>query len=529
MAFCCCASRSPSRSRSRSDSRTPPSSSRSRSRSHSPASSASVPSRSRSRSTSGSRLRSRTLSPGGSSSRSSSPQSATSRNNKTPRSAQSSSSPRSRSSRSSQGSSRSPGWLSSSAVPRNSRSSRHRLSGGTGRITSSPAGQLCHSAGSTGSGDGDRRPLAICVRNLPLRSSDTSLKDGLFHEYKKHGKVVTVKVAGQGSDRVAIVRFKKTEDVDKALEVSRDKLFFGCKIEVTPWDSGLDLDDNEFRPLEADLDEYHPKATRTLFIGNLEKDVTAAELRSSFETFGPIIEIDIKKQSQGGASGAAGAVASASSVGSVVGGGGGGNSSSSSSSSSAANNNNNNNAYAFCQYADIASVVRAMRHLDGEQVGNTRVKLGFGKSMPTNCVWLHGVAETVAEKFLARHMSRFGHVSYAAIDRERCNGLVFYDQVSCAQAAVQELRGRALAGRKLQVDFASRECQAHFFELVEREPRSNSSSSAAAAALAASAIQHRLPATTTTPSSSSRTVRTPSCSSRSSTHSKERTGSSSSR
>ena len=71
--------------------------------------------------------------------------------------------------------------------------------------------------------------------------------------------------------------------MDKALEVSRDKLFFGCKIEVTPWDSGLDIDDNEFRPLEADLDEYHPKATRTLFIGNLEKDVTSADLRQHFE------------------------------------------------------------------------------------------------------------------------------------------------------------------------------------------------------------------------------------------------------
>ena len=88
-------------------------------------------------------------------------------------------------------------------------------------------------SGSTGS-DSDRRPLAICVRNLPLRSSDTSLKDGLFHEYKKHGKVVTVKVAGQGTERVAIVRFKKAEDVEKALEVSRDKLFFGCKIQVRP-------------------------------------------------------------------------------------------------------------------------------------------------------------------------------------------------------------------------------------------------------------------------------------------------------
>ena len=103
---------------------------------------------------------------------------------------------------------------------------------------------------------------------------------------------------------------------------------------------------------------------------------------------------------------------------------------------------------------------------------------------------------------------------------------LFCLQVSCAQAAVQELRGRALAGRKLQVDFASRECQAHFFELVEREPRGGGGG-------AASAPVHRMPSlagsAVTTPTST-RVVRTPSCSSsRSSTHSKERTGSSSSR
>jgi RNA recognition motif-containing protein len=44
-----------------------------------------------------------------------------------------------------------------------------------------------------------------------------------------------------------------------------------------------------FRPYEAELDEFHPKATRTLFIGNLEKDVTASELRKHFEQFGEII------------------------------------------------------------------------------------------------------------------------------------------------------------------------------------------------------------------------------------------------
>lgn len=68
----------------------------------------------------------------------------------------------------------------------------------------------------------------------------------------------------------------------------QDKLFFGCKIEVLPHE-GIDGDDNDFRPLEAELDEYHPKATRTLFVGNLEKEVSSSELKSHFDQFGEII------------------------------------------------------------------------------------------------------------------------------------------------------------------------------------------------------------------------------------------------
>lgn len=38
---------------------------------------------------------------------------------------------------------------------------------------------------------------------------DTSLRDGLFHEYKKHGKVTSVNVIGETDTRYAIVSFKK--------------------------------------------------------------------------------------------------------------------------------------------------------------------------------------------------------------------------------------------------------------------------------------------------------------------------------
>jgi len=76
---------------------------------------------------------------------------------------------------------------------------------------------------------------AIKIRNLPSRSSDTSLKDGLYHEYKKHGKVSWVRVCGVGAERYAIVCFKSTDHASRAVSSSQDKLFFGCKIQVTAY------------------------------------------------------------------------------------------------------------------------------------------------------------------------------------------------------------------------------------------------------------------------------------------------------
>ncbi|XP_039756430.1 protein split ends isoform X2 [Pararge aegeria] len=275
------------------------------------------------------------------------------------------------------------------------------------------------------------RPLAICVRNLPTRSTDSSLKDGLYHEYKKHGKVVWVKVVGQNADRYAVVRFKKPSDVEKALEVSQDKLFFGCKISVAPHQS-CDDDAESAKPYETDIDEYHPKATRTLFIGNLEKDVTQQQLRDKFKHFGRIIEIDIKKGSGGGAG------------------------------------------YAFCQYASISSVVEAIRAMDGEHVGSSRVKLGFGKPVATTCVWVDGLTEHTEKQVLGA-VSRCGAATSVCVDRAAGAALVHFEQAAAAGGAVRELRRVAAQlsaaepdHPRLCVDYASRECQEAFYEQLEK-------------------------------------------------------------
>lgn len=267
------------------------------------------------------------------------------------------------------------------------------------------------------------------MRNLPTRSTDSSLKDGLYHEYKKHGKVVWVKVVGQNADRYAVVRFKKPSDVEKALEVSQDKLFFGCKISVAPHQS-CDEDADSAKPYETDIDEYHPKATRTLFIGNLEKDVTQQQLRDKFKHFGRIIEIDIKKGSGGGAG------------------------------------------YAFCQYASISSVVDAIRAMDGEYVGGSRVKLGFGKPVATTCVWVDGLTEHT-EKQVLQCVSRCGAATSVCVDRAAGAALVHFEQAAAAGAAVRELRRVAAQASvaepdrpRLAVDYASRECQVSYYRVA---------------------------------------------------------------
>jgi hypothetical protein len=49
------------------------------------------------------------------------------------------------------------------------------------------------------------------------------------------------------------------------------------------------------RPRDFDLNEFHAKATRTLFVGNISREVVPAEIHERFKEFGEILEIDIKK------------------------------------------------------------------------------------------------------------------------------------------------------------------------------------------------------------------------------------------
>lgn len=50
-----------------------------------------------------------------------------------------------------------------------------------------------------------------------------------------------------------------------------------------------EAEDGDFLTPEAQLDEHSPKATRTLFLGNLDKEISIEELKEKLEKYGDIL------------------------------------------------------------------------------------------------------------------------------------------------------------------------------------------------------------------------------------------------
>ncbi|VDN10383.1 unnamed protein product, partial [Dibothriocephalus latus] len=265
------------------------------------------------------------------------------------------------------------------------------------------------------------------ITQLPLRSSDTNLREGLFHEYKKHGKITSIVVKGSGPSRSAHITFKLAEDAEKAYEHSKSKVFFGVAVRSELVD-GLDLEDPDLCPPEHAMDEYHPKATKTLFVGNLcSASVTQEDLRRVFQVYGDIIEIDIKTQT-----------------------------------------NQPGTSYAFVQYCDIKSVVRALCDQENVRISGKQVKLGFGKSQPSNVVWLDNLSLSTTETFLVRQFGRYGRLNHVVLDRKLLRALLYFDTIEAAQRALNETRNRTFIGKKVQIDYATYECQVAFMRKMAK-------------------------------------------------------------
>ncbi|XP_062977180.1 putative RNA-binding protein 15B [Elgaria multicarinata webbii] len=174
-------------------------------------------------------------------------------------------------------------------------------------------------------------------------------------------------------------------------------------------------------PIVAEEDlmpEDDQRATRNLFIGNLDHNVSEVELRRAFEKYGMIEEVVIKRPARG-----------------------------------------QGGAYAFLKFQNLDMAHRAKVAMSGRVVGRNPIKIGYGKANPSTRLWVGGLGPSTSLAALAREFDRFG--SIRTIDYVKGDSFAYiqYESLDAAQAACAQMRGFPLGGpdRRLRVDFAKAE------------------------------------------------------------------------
>ncbi|CAF5043465.1 unnamed protein product [Rotaria magnacalcarata] len=104
--------------------------------------------------------------------------------------------------------------------------------------------------------------------------------------------------------------------------------------------------------------------------------------------------------------------------------------------------------------------------------------MGFGKSQPTNVLWLDdlplNITESSIRNFIIRHTNlptcevvdifidnRNSHKSQTA----QC--LIYFTETRAAQEAINSIRGKKLESKKIQVDFASKVFVTRFSDIID--------------------------------------------------------------
>ncbi|VVC36933.1 SPOC-like, C-terminal domain,Spen paralogue/orthologue C-terminal, metazoa,Spen paralogue [Cinara cedri] len=161
--------------------------------------------------------------------------------------------------------------------------------------------------------------------------------------------------------------------------------------------------------------EEDPLATRTLFAGNLEISISDEELHRIFGRYGIVEDIDVKRPLPG-----------------------------------------TGNAYAFVRYKNLDMAHRAKIELSGQYLGKFQCKIGYGKSTPTQRIWIGGLGPWISLAQLEREFDRFGVIKKIEYLKGDLCAYIQFESIDAATAAVKEMRGVCLGGseHKLRTDFA---------------------------------------------------------------------------
>ncbi|VDK49609.1 unnamed protein product [Anisakis simplex] len=169
--------------------------------------------------------------------------------------------------------------------------------------------------------------------------------------------------------------------------------------------------DNTWNLKEDDSD-----ATRTLFVGNLPADIRESELRRVFEKYGRVEDVDIKNPPE------------------------------------------TNAAYAFILFQTLEQSMNAKQseHDRSIRPGTARCKIGYGKSQPSNRLWIGGLGPWTSAEYLAKEFDRYGLIDRLEYDEGSDYAYIRFADQNAAMDACRAMKGFPLGGRDrcIIVDFA---------------------------------------------------------------------------
>ena len=307
--------------------------------------------------------------------------------------------------------------------------------------------------------DGQPEYTSICLNGLHPKVPMHILKDEIYKQFDRFGEL-NVRVVNNPDNRIAYVNYFNPDHARQAKHDRKDLVLFDYPVHIeavynrrrSPSPNGYTKHGyNRGSPgsLQTSLDERDPyfensdryysqgkreykdhkfpyhlnhvppeddsNANRTLFVGNIDVNITEVDLRGIFERYGIIEEIDIKRPQKG-----------------------------------------QGNAYAFIKYFNVDMAHRAKVDMSGRYIGRYQCKIGYGKPTATNCLWIGGLGPWVRAEVLEQEFDRFGVIHRIEWPHGKGYAYVLFDSVDAAAAANVAMRGMALGGpeHRIRVDFA---------------------------------------------------------------------------
>lgn len=137
--------------------------------------------------------------------------------------------------------------------------------------------------------------LTIYLVSFSAKALRESLRN-LFIDFKKPSHLLKIKILND----YAFLIFQQSEDIDRALHYLSNRSLNGIKLKAEPYDESMNSKQIPMKTFDSDdfeLDEYSVKATRTLYIGNLQPEISYQELRDIYSIYGEII-VRLRKPKQ---------------------------------------------------------------------------------------------------------------------------------------------------------------------------------------------------------------------------------------